>query len=581
MQKEENFKALIKPDGTKTNSVEENVELHADRLQETCSMAPDPRMDDDWKNEVERQLENHEALQVSDWTEEEDMEEDDVRKEMLTTETEIVEFIKMIKPKGAAGPDGIDHWMTKRFTKNTIAHLTKIFNACVIRTYFPKRWKTAYTAMLVKPGKDGAFSANYRPISLCSVIGKILERTYLRVFNKYLATQQLERERQCGFRKGRSAQESILKLAEDCATAFKTKKELIGVFVDLEKAFDRLWHRGLIYKLLEENVPMPLVKMIASFLTNREFRIKEKNILSTIRPLEASAPQGGVGSPPLFSFYIRDMPGTDMETLASLWSDGSNYADDAAEWRAFVNLLIAVQEMQKYLKELEEWGSKWRLLPSPTKTEVIVFSRSTKPTKEKPKLHLYGQELKVVDKVKFLGTIFDSKLTWQPHIKHLSNKAIPRAFQIAKISKALNGRDPKLVLDLINALVVSLFDYAAVAYAPMAACHWNEVSNVQLRTLKAAAGVPRRTPERVIFDAIDVERIQTTIMRRAESRFTNINRNNRAMFKFQQRHAEHAWKRPTNKSPFDVFLPMTSNHECFHCLFLNDHSCVSRSTGEG
>ena len=77
-----------------------------------------------------------------------------------------------------------------------------------------------------------------------------------------------------------------------------------------------------------------------------------------------------------------------------------------------------------------------------------------------------------------------------------------------------------MVLDLINALVTSLYDYASVAYAPMAACHWNEVSNVQLRTLKAAAGVPRRTPDRVIFDTIDVEPIQTTIMRRAEQKKT-------------------------------------------------------------
>ena len=575
-QREENFKALIRPNGTKTTNMNENVELHADRLQQTCSLEPDPRMDEEWKEEVERQLENHEIFNPSPWQEVEEMEENDARREMITTPTELVEMIKGIKNKGAGGPDQLDHWVIKRLTGNSIIQLTKILNACVILTYFPRRWKLSYTTMILKPGKDGSFSANYRPISLCSVLGKLLERLYLRSFNKFLVSNNLQRERQCGFRKGRSAQESLLKLSEDCMTAFKTKKELIGVFVDLEKAFDRLWHKGLLFKLLEDRAPVHLIKMIASFLTDRYFQIKEKEVTSTERPLEASAPQGGVGSPPIFTYYIKDMPGTDMPTLANMWSDGSSYADDAAEWRAFANLLIAVQEMQRYLKELEDWGSKWRLLPSPTKTEVIVFSRSTRSSKESPKLYLYGQELKVVEKVKFLGTIFDTRLTWQPHITYLTSKAVPRAFQIAKVARCLNGRDPQLVLNLINALITSLYDYASVAFAPMAETHWQQIHNVQMRTLKAAAALPRRTPDRVILDIIDVEPMRTTIMNRAKRRFDNINANNRALLKYQQRHAELAWKRPTNKSPYDTFKPMTEAADCAHCLFNNDHFCVQR-----
>ena len=258
-------------------------------------------------------------------------------------------------------------------------------------------------------------------------------------------------------------------------TPLKQKKNVLGVFVDLEKGFDRLFHAGLLYKLRKDGAPLALIRIIASFLTGRTFRIKEKNVLSTSRPLEASAPQGGVGLPPLFTYYIADIPGTDLLNLASLWLDGSAYADDAAEWSAYANLLIAVQEMQRYLDELENWGSKWRLLPSPTKTEVIIFSRATHGSREKPKLYLFGQELKVVDKVKFLGTTFDKRLNWQEHITNISNKAIPRSFQITKMAQCLDGRDTKMVFELFNSLITSLFDYSSVAFAPMANTHWNQI----------------------------------------------------------------------------------------------------------
>ena len=574
-QRDENFKALIKPDGSKTKNIEENVELHADRLQKTCSLAPDPRMDEEWRRKVDAETEQRkEVFEPSAWVELEDLEDGDVRKEMIVTKQELVDMIKAAKPKGAGGPDMIDHWMMKRFTNNTLDQLVRILNACIIITYFPTRWKEAHTCMLPKPGKDGSFSENYRPISLCSVLGKLLEKMYLRAFNKFTLDNNLQRERQCGFKRGRSAQESLLKLAEDCATAFKTKKEVLGVFVDLEKAFDRLYHRGLIYKLIQDNAPLGLTRIIASFLQDRTFRIKEKGTLSTPRPLEASAPQGGVGSPPLFSYYLFDMPGSDHATLASAWSDGSAYADDNAEWRAFANLLIATQELQRYLDRLEEWGSKWRLLPSPTKTEVIIFSRATNGSRVKPKLYLFGQELKVVEQVKFLGTIFDRRLTWQPHLSYLTSKAIPRSFQIAKISQCLNGRNPELILDLINSLVTSLYDYASVVFAPMAETHWNLVHNVHMRMLKSAAGVPRRTPDRVIFDTVNTPPMRETIMKRAQRRFENINRDNPALSKYQKRHAEMAWKRPTNKSPYDVFKPVYRTYDCYHCLFENNHFCV-------
>ena len=156
--------------------------------------------------------------------------------------------------------------------------------------------------MVAKPGKDPTLSGNYRPISLCATVGKILEKLFLKLLNKFIDDNGLRRARQCGFAKGRSAQESILKLADDVANAFKQSRQLIGVFIDMEKAFDKVWHEGVVYKLANDSAPMPLIKIIASFLMGRKFQIKDGDILSSIRDLGASAPQGGTSSPNIFTY---------------------------------------------------------------------------------------------------------------------------------------------------------------------------------------------------------------------------------------------------------------------------------------
>ena len=126
-------------------------------------------MDEGWRAHIEEDLRQHpEIFHQSPWINAQDMDFDDVRSGMLATKEQLIEIIRMTKNKGAAGPDKIDHWTLKRLANNTLDQPLRILNACVILSYFPARWKEAYTTMILKPAKDGAYSANYRPISLCS-----------------------------------------------------------------------------------------------------------------------------------------------------------------------------------------------------------------------------------------------------------------------------------------------------------------------------------------------------------------------------------------------------------------------------
>ena len=119
------------------------------------------------------------------------------------------------------------------------------------------------------------------------------------------------------------------------ANAFKQGCHLVRVFIDMEKAFDKLWHAGVIFKLSEDSAPIALIKIIASFLMGRKFQIRDGDNLSTLRELGASAPQGGTSSPNIFTYFTRDIPGSDIIDSLCVWSNGSGYPDDNAEWRWF------------------------------------------------------------------------------------------------------------------------------------------------------------------------------------------------------------------------------------------------------
>ena len=148
--KSQPFKALTKNDGTKCTNREENAEIHADRLERTCSLEADPRIDEDFTNIVNGYLAQHfpNIEKPEHNVSIDDIELTDPKNTMLTSEGELKGLLSAIKPTGAAGPDGIDHFLLKRLTDKAIKRLTLILNACVAISYFPQTWKLSWVTMI-------------------------------------------------------------------------------------------------------------------------------------------------------------------------------------------------------------------------------------------------------------------------------------------------------------------------------------------------------------------------------------------------------------------------------------------------
>ncbi|GFU03260.1 RNA-directed DNA polymerase from mobile element jockey [Trichonephila clavipes] len=142
-------------------------------------------------------------------------------------------------------------------------------------------------------------------------------------------------------------------MVEYVKTGFAENKSTGAVFLDIQKAFDRVWHYGLLYKLIRTNTPY-LIKIIKSFLENRNFSVLVNHSYSPLKNISAGVPQGALLSPTLFNIYVNDIPRTSFSTICL-------YADDTAILVQNANLQILAHQLHKHLARLEHWLSTWKI----------------------------------------------------------------------------------------------------------------------------------------------------------------------------------------------------------------------------
>ncbi|RVE42602.1 hypothetical protein evm_012743 [Chilo suppressalis] len=176
--------------------------------------------------------------------------------------------------------------------------------------------------------------------------------------------------------------------------------------LDMEKAFDRVWHEELIYKLSKSNLPPRLLHIISSFLANRQITVAVEGALSTSRPVQAGVPQGSCLSPSLYAAYANDVPALDGVKLAL-------YADDTAYISTSINANHAAAKLQPTLDALGPWLEKWRLRVNVVKTQAMVTGRRHRPP---PPITILGETVPWAQIVKYLGVTIDARLCMNAHV---------------------------------------------------------------------------------------------------------------------------------------------------------------------
>jgi hypothetical protein len=205
-----------------------------------------------------------------------------------------------------------------------------------------------------------------------------------------------------------------MRLTDHVTLNFNNKISTAAVFLDIEKAFYTTWHTGLLYKLSKLQFTRSSIKLITSFFWERKFRVSVEGEMCTPREMQAEVPQLSVLSPTLNNLDINDTPQTIGVNLALLAEDTCLYATESKD-------SYLLRKLQRGLNSIAPWCEHWNIKINEDKTRAIYFSHRIRQPESL--LALNGWNISFVNNVKYLGVIFDKKITWRPYKEMIEAKA--------------------------------------------------------------------------------------------------------------------------------------------------------------
>ena len=266
----------------------------------------------------------------------------------------LIKLVKFLKSGEAPGPDTIHNEVFRLGTTTSLFHhLARPFASSIQLGYIPNAWKIATLRMLLKPDKLPSLTTSYRPISLISSIMKLFERVVEQRLRSHLEHIGFIHKHQSGFRKAQFTDDHLFRLSQSIMESFNRGEHVVAAFLEVEKAFDNVWHNGLRYKIFQLDLPTKMTRWLSDFLVGRLIQVNVNNFLSNQINPKAGVPQGSVLSLLLFLIYVNDLP-TPHHKQNSL----SLFADDTAQWAFSLNIHTAAKLLQQNLLKLPMWCAK-------------------------------------------------------------------------------------------------------------------------------------------------------------------------------------------------------------------------------
>ena len=385
----------------------------------------------------------------------------------------------VFKKGKASGPDLVNGIVLKEISSELSTPLATLFNFSLRIGKVPRQWKLAHVCAIFKKN-DPHDASNYRPISLLSVLSKVLERIiHKHVFNFFLQHNVIT-SLQSGFVPKDSTVNQLTSVYHSFCQALDEGKEIRAVFCDISKAFDRVWHRGLLFKLQKSGISGRLLTWFENYLSDRTQCVVLSGTHSDIVHISAGVPQGSILGPLLFLIYINDIV-EDIHCKIRL------FADDTTLYIIVDNPLHAAITLNSDLEKINHWASRWLVSFNPSKTQSLLISRKhNKPFH--PPILMNNTIIQEVENHKHLGITLSSSGTWHEHISSIKQKAWQRINALRKFKFTLDRHSLEI---MYKTFIRPTLEYADTVWDNITLAEQDDLERIQLEAARIISGATR------------------------------------------------------------------------------------------
>ncbi len=394
------------------------------------------------------------------------------------TSNDILNIVNSFKNNSSYDADYLSMSLIKQIISGLVKPLTTIINASLLSGIVPRLLKTARVVPIFKAGSKTEL-INYRPISILPVISKILEKVMLNQLTNFISSFNILTNDQHGFRAGHNVTTATFSSLNYITDLLDKKMHVVGIYLDVSKAFDSINHNILLFKLQQYGIRGHVLDWFNSYLSSRYQYVNLHDSPSCLLPNNLGVPQGSLLGPILFSLFINDLPLNFPKVKFTI------YADDTSIYICSNNLHDLEVACNNAMKGIAYWFLHNKLCLNFKKTCYVLFRVSHNAPVNQFNICIADVTLERRESVKFLGLYIDDVINWKVHIAYLCSKL---AKDIAMLRVAARCLPTTCIIMLFHAFFSAHLTFGIEFWSSAGTTSLAPIHVLHKKALRIAAG---------------------------------------------------------------------------------------------
>ena len=409
-------------------------------------------------------------------------------KDIHITANGITKLLNNINPHKATGPDQVSGKILKEISTDITPAIQLIFQKSLSTGTIPTDWKHANVCPVFKKG-DKHNAINYRPVSLTCILCKLCEHVISSNIMQHLEKHSILYDLQHGFRSARSCETQLVSFIQELASSTDKNIQTDIIVMDFAKAFDKVPHKRLLYKLKYYGITNNTLNWIQDFLSLRTQTVILEGIHSDKIQVTSGVPQGTVLGPILFLIYINDFHEYLTHSTLRLFADDSIIYKEvkSRKYQGVFEVKRSSNDTYKLQSDLDaaaKWEEDWLMSFHPDKCSVLRITTKKQPIQHNYILH--GHTLATETSTKYLGVTIQNNLKWNEHINNIASSATK---QLNFLKRNLKVTSSKIKERAYQSIVRPKLEYNCCTWDPH---HQYQIHQLEMVQRRAARYVTNR-----------------------------------------------------------------------------------------